>query len=126
MSLYKRIVTFQMLDALAEGYSVATTADVPKVACVAGLGPIKLAQHSGRPIYPVAVASHRRIVLDNGDRSAVNLPFSRIGMVAGEPIHVRAEADEAAAEAARQRLQDDLNGATARAYEIVDGEGPQS
>jgi len=120
------VAFIQMLDALKQGYNIATTADVPKVARVAGLGPIKLAQHSGRPIYPVAVASHRRIVLDNWDRSAVNLPFSRMGLVAGEPIAVAAEADEAAVEAARQRLQDELNRVTARAYDIADRKGPPS
>ena len=46
----------QMLDALADGYNVAMTADVPKVARVAGLGIVKLAQISRRPIYPVAIA----------------------------------------------------------------------
>ena len=60
------------------------TADVPKVARIAGLGVVKLAQHSGRPIYAVAMASSRRIELDNWDRSAINLPFSRMGLVAGD------------------------------------------
>src|ERR1700731_808975 len=41
-----------MLTALAEGYNMALTADVPKVARVAGLGLIKLGRVSGRPIYP--------------------------------------------------------------------------
>ena len=45
------------------------TADVPKVARVAGLGIVKLAQMSGRPIYPIAIATRRRIVLDNWDRT---------------------------------------------------------
>src|ERR1035438_6702956 len=40
----------EMLAALKDGYSVALTADVPKVARVAGLGVVKLAQRSGRPI----------------------------------------------------------------------------
>ena len=60
----------EMLEALQQGYNVALTADVPKVARVAGLGVVKLAQHSGRPIYAVAIASSRRIELDNWDRSA--------------------------------------------------------
>jgi lysophospholipid acyltransferase (LPLAT)-like uncharacterized protein len=113
----------EMLDALAQGYNVAMTADIPKIARVAGLGAIKLAQHSGRPIYPVAIASHRRIVLDNWDRSAINLPFSRMGLVAGEPIYVAADADDAALEATRQRLENELNRVTARAYEIADRTG---
>ena len=119
------VAFIQMLDALKEGYNVAMTADVPKVARVAGLGAIKLAQHSGRPIYPGAIASHRRIVLNSWDRSAVNLPLSRMGLVGGEPIYVAADADEAALEAARKSLEDELNRITARAYAMADRTGAQ-
>lgn len=110
----------EMLDALEHGYNVALTADVPKISRVAGLGVIKLAQYSGRPIYAVAIASSRRIELDNWDHTAVNLPFSRLGMVAGEPIYVPKDADTGALEAARQRVENELNRVTARAYAIAD------
>jgi lysophospholipid acyltransferase (LPLAT)-like uncharacterized protein len=110
----------EMLTALNEGYNVAMTADVPKIARVAGLGVVKLAQHSGRPIYAVAIASSRRIELDNWDRSAVNLPFSRMGMVAGDAVRVAPDADAAALESARQNVESELNRVTARAYEIAD------
>lgn len=113
----------EMLGALSEGYNVALTADVPKVARVAGLGVVKLAQHSGRPIYPVAIATSRRIELNNWDRSALNLPFSRLALVAGGPIRVAREADDAALEAARQQVERELNRVTARAYEIADRAG---
>lgn len=114
------VAFLHMLDALKDGYNVAMTADVPKVARIAGSGAIKLAQLSGRPIYSAAIATSRRIELDNWDRSAVNLPFSRVALVAGEPLYVAADADDDMAEAARQKLQDELNRVTARAYEIVD------
>jgi len=110
----------EMLTALNEGYNVAMTADVPKIARVAGLGVVKLAQHSGRPIYAVAVASSRRIELDNWDRSAVNLPFGRFAIVVGDPVAVASDADEAAIETARRAVEDGLNKVTARAYDIVD------
>src|SRR5208282_959496 len=43
------VAAFQsMLDSLAEGSSIALSADVPKVARRAGLGIVKLAQASGR------------------------------------------------------------------------------
>jgi lysophospholipid acyltransferase (LPLAT)-like uncharacterized protein len=116
----------EMLEALAQGYNVAMTADIPKVARVAGLGVIKLAQRSGRPIYAGAIASHRRIELNNWDRSAINLPFSRMGLVAVGPIYVPADADDATLEAVRQRLENELNRVTARAYEIADRTGSKA
>ena len=113
----------EMLEALAHGYNVALTADVPKVARVAGLGSVKLAQLSGRPIYAVAIATQHRYELDNWDRTAINLPFGRIGMVASEAMFVDRDADDAALEAARQRVENELNRLTTRAYEIADGTG---
>jgi hypothetical protein len=110
----------EMLSALEEGYNVALTADVPKIARVAGFGVVKLAQHSGKPIYPVAIATSRRVELDNWDRTAVNLPFSHIAMVAGEAIYVPKDADAAALETARHFVESELNRLTKRAYEIAD------
>jgi len=110
----------EMLQALDEGYNVAMTADVPKVSRVAGMGVVKLAQHSGRPVYAVAMASSRRIELNSWDRAAVNLPFSYMGVVGGEPIYVRRDADDASLEAARQKIEGELNRVTRRAYELAD------
>jgi lysophospholipid acyltransferase (LPLAT)-like uncharacterized protein len=110
----------EMLQALGEGYNIAMTADVPKIARVAGLGVIKLAQHSGRPIYPVAIASSRRKELKNWDRTAINLPFSRIAMVAREPIWVPADAEAAVLEQKRLEVEEELNRLTKRAYELAD------
>ena len=115
------VAAFQgMIDALANGWSVALSADVPKVSRKVGLGIIKLAQITGRPILPVAIATTHRIVLNNWDRSTINLPFGRGSGVVPEAVRVPADADDAALEAARQLLEDRLNAATKRAYEIVD------
>jgi lysophospholipid acyltransferase (LPLAT)-like uncharacterized protein len=109
-----------MLETLREGCTVALTADVPKVARIAGIGIIKLAQLSGRPILPVAVVTSRRKVLDNWDRTTINLPFSRLAMVADEPMTVPADADGGTLEGCRKSLETSLNRATARAHELVD------
>jgi lysophospholipid acyltransferase (LPLAT)-like uncharacterized protein len=113
----------EMLDALADGYSVALTADVPKISRVAGPGIVRLARDSGRPIYPVAIASSLRVEFDNWDRSTMNLPFSKLVGVVGEPIRVAAAADDQALEAARTAVEISLNRATARAYALADGNG---
>jgi lysophospholipid acyltransferase (LPLAT)-like uncharacterized protein len=111
----------EIISALEEGYNVAMTADVPKVARVAGLGIVKIAQVSGRPIYPMAIATSRRYQLDNWDRTTVNLPFGRSGGVVGEPILVPQDADDHVLEQARRMVEERLNDATRRAYELADG-----
>lgn len=111
----------EMLQALTDGYSVALTADVPKVSRVCGQGIIRLARDSGRAIYPIAIASSRRFEIDNWDRSTINLPFSRLVGVAGDPIRVASNSDDNALESARLALEVALNAATARAYALADG-----
>jgi lysophospholipid acyltransferase (LPLAT)-like uncharacterized protein len=109
-----------MLATLRDGCNMALTADVPKISRVAGLGIIKLARESGRPIYPVAIATSRRLEFESWDNAAINLPFSRGAIVVGEPIRVAADADAATLEATRAALQATLNAATERAYAIAD------
>lgn len=113
----------EMLQALEDGYSVALTADVPKVARVAGAGIVRLARDSGRPIYPVALASSRRYEIDNWDRSVISFPFGKLVGVVGEPIRVPQTTDDQALENARLAVEASLNAATARAYAIADGHG---
>jgi lysophospholipid acyltransferase (LPLAT)-like uncharacterized protein len=114
----------QMLDALQEGYNVAMTADVPKVARVAGLGVVKLGQYSQRPIYAAAIASSRRKELDSWDRTAINLPFGRVAIVGSDPIYVPEDADADTLESVRRTVEDELNRVTKRAYEIADQTSP--
>ena len=96
---------YQMVEALQEGYTVALTADVPKIPRRASPGLVKLASLSGRPIYPIALATSRRFVLGNWDRTTINLPFGRLGVALGEPVRVPAQVDDAAlgARATRDR-----------------------
>ncbi|WP_229266452.1 lysophospholipid acyltransferase family protein [Leptospira sp. severe_002] len=111
----------EMLRALEDGYNLAVTADVPKVSRVAGLGIVKLAQLSGRPIYPMAIATRRRHVLRNWDRSTINLPFSHGGRVVGDPIRVPRDADDVQLEAIRVQIEQAMNAVTQRAYDLAEG-----
>lgn len=110
----------QLLATLQGGDSVALTADVPKIARRAGRGIVMLARESGRPIFPVALATSRRYVLSNWDRTTINLPFSRGAAVCGVPVRVPPDAADDTLERHRQEVEDNLNAATARAYAIVD------
>jgi lysophospholipid acyltransferase (LPLAT)-like uncharacterized protein len=112
-----------MLATLADGENVALTADVPKISRRVGLGIVKLAQQSGRPIVPVAIATSRRWQSKSWDKAAINLPFSRAAAVAADSIRVPADADREEQERFRVELEAALNACTARAYEIVDTPG---
>lgn len=112
-----------MRDALNEGWNMVVTADVPKVARVAGRGIVMLARSTGRPIYPVGIATNRRFFLRTWDESVVNLPFSRGVIVLGEPIRVPADADDPVLETCRLEVERSLNAATDRAYALADARG---
>jgi 3-deoxy-D-manno-octulosonic-acid transferase len=110
----------EAIHALENGYSVPMTSDVPPgPARKAGMGIVKLAQLSGRPILPVAAASSRYYCMDTWSRMTINLPFSRIGIAVGEPIRVAADADTREMETARKAVEDSLNRLTSEAYAIV-------
>ena len=109
-----------MLRVLRKGENVVMTADVPKVARVAGLGIVTLAKYSGCPIIPVAMATSHFRRLSNWDRTCINLPFGRLTAIRGEPIFVAHDAEDAALEAARRAVEDGLNAATERAYALDD------
>ena len=109
----------EMVRALADGYNVALTADVPKRSRVAGLGIIMLARESGRPIMPFAMATSRFIRLNNWDHTTINLPFGRGALVGIEEIFVPADADSETMEKLRAKLEANLNEATRRAYAQV-------
>ena len=113
-----------LLRALEGGASVAMTADVAKVARVAGLGIVMLARLSGRPILPIAVVAKRRIDFKSWDRASIGLPFNRCAIVIGDPIRVAPDADDAAMEAARRAVEEGLDAVHARAYAMVGSRDP--
>lgn len=112
----------QMMTALEQGVTVAQTADVPggePRRC--GLGIVKLAQHSGRPIAPVASASSRSIAFRTRDGMRMPLPFGRAAFVVAVPVYVPRDADRAALEAARDEVDAALNRIQERADELARG-----
>ena len=108
-----------MMRELAAGGNVVVTADVPKISRVAGLGIVTLAKYSQCPIVPVAMATSRVHRLSNWDRTCINLPFGRMGVVRGEEIRVPRDADDVALEAARLQVETALNAVTERAYALA-------
>ena len=110
----------EALRALAGGATVAMTADIPPgPARVSGTGIVTLARMSGRPIVAVAAASSRFKAFDTWSRMTLNLPYSKLALVLGDPIFVARDADADALEEARSSVERELNRVTARAYEIT-------
>jgi len=114
----------EMLRTLREGCSVTVTADVPKVARVAGDGLIALAKASGRPILPYTVVTSRRFDFSSWDRASLGKPFGRGAMVMGETVRVARDATDEETERARLMLQSELDRIHRRAYALVGGEDP--
>ncbi len=111
----------QMVRMLEAGASIGMTADVPKIAEKAGRGVIALAQASGRPIYPLALMTSRGHIFEKSwDRACLPLPFGRLALVAGEPLHIPPDADENELETARRTLEERLKRATERACHLSD------
>ena len=105
---------------LRENFSIAMTADIPPgPARKCGLGIVMIGSRSGRPIVPFAVATSRYLAANSWDRMTINLPFSRLGIVMGDPIQVPREAGVRELESYRQRVEEALNETTAKAYALA-------
>jgi 3-deoxy-D-manno-octulosonic-acid transferase len=110
------------LRLLKGGSTFSMTADVPPgPARHAGDGIVTLARLSGRPIMPLAVASSRFLTFNSWSRMTVNLPWSKLVSVIGEPIFVPAETEGEHARY-RQQVEDALNQVTERAYALCGGD----
>jgi 3-deoxy-D-manno-octulosonic-acid transferase len=108
------------LKGIRSNITVAMTTDIPPgPARIAGMGIVTLARMSGRPVVPLAIATGRFVTLPTWSRFTIFLPFSKLAMVAGDPIHVPRDADEDAMEAYRQKVETAMNEVTARAYELA-------
>jgi 3-deoxy-D-manno-octulosonic-acid transferase len=109
-----------LIASLREGFSIALTGDIPPgPARKCGLGIVMISSRSGRPIVPFAVATSRYRSVNSWSRMTINLPFSRLGIAMGDPIHVPQDAGPAVLETYRQRVEAALNEITAKAYRLA-------
>jgi 3-deoxy-D-manno-octulosonic-acid transferase len=115
----------ESLRALASGATVAMTADVPPgPARRAGEGIATLASLSGRPVVPFAIATKRFVVLPSWSAFTVNLPFSTLAIVIGDPVRVPQTNDAEAIEAGRIAIERALAAVTMRAYALAGARDP--
>ena len=115
----------ESLRALEAGATVAMTADVPPgPARRAGEGIATLAAMSGRPVVPFAIATSRFLALPTWSAFTINLPFSTLAIVIGDPVRVPNGRDAAAIENGRSAIEAALAEVTARAYALAGATDP--
>lgn len=112
---FRRLVT-----AHRRGFDLAVVPDGPRGPCCnAQKGVAYLARATGAPIVPVSYAADRAWRLRSWDRMVVPKPFARVTIVAGAAFAVPADADEVRIEAARARVEAELNALTVEAERQV-------
>jgi 3-deoxy-D-manno-octulosonic-acid transferase len=115
----------ESLRALTSGATVAMTADVPPgPARRAGVGIATLAAKSGRPVVPFAIATSHFLALPTWSAFTINLPFSTLAIVIGDPVRVPETEDAGQLEAGRAAIERALAEVTARAYALAGATDP--
>ena len=115
----------ESLRALSSGATVAMTADVPPgPARRAGEGIATLATLSGRPVVPFAIATRRFFALPTWSRFTINLPFSTLVIVIGDPVRVATRNNVESIEIGRLAIEQALAEVTARAYALAGAVDP--
>ena len=77
---------------------------------------LAVARASGHPVYPLGLAARPCLrVRSSWETVIVPLPFSRVAVVVGAPLHVPADASKQELERLRLELEASLHGATREA-----------
>jgi lysophospholipid acyltransferase (LPLAT)-like uncharacterized protein len=112
----------RMSRELAAGHAVGFTVDGPRgPARVSQPGAVWLAKASGHPVLPFHCEADRSWTMNSWDRTQIPRPFATVAISIGPPFYVPREADDAAIEQARQRLDGALFAAEQRTREMLAG-----
>ena len=111
----------EALRILKNGGGICITPDGPRgPAEIAQNGPVIMAQRTGAPILPYAIVSSPRKRLKTWDGFRIPYPFSRGALVFGDAVIPDPGDDR---ETLRQKLEDNLNAALARAEALTQKKG---
>lgn len=106
----------EILEAIEGGGCIVVTPDGPRGPRQrVQPGPFRLARLSGAPILPCTFAVAHRKQFDSWDRFVFPLPFGRGRIVWGTPERIAADASDADVEAARLRVEAEMNALMAEA-----------
>lgn len=99
---------------------VAFTLDGPRgPAEVAQPGAVWLAKATGNPLLPFHTEAASSWTLNSWDRTQIPKPFTTVAMAIGEPLYVPRDANEAALDAWRQRLEQAIAACRTRCAELL-------
>ena len=99
---------------------VAFTLDGPRgPAEVAQPGAVWLSKATGNPLLPFHCDAASSWQLKSWDRTQIPKPFTTVAMAIAEPLHVPRDADEAALESWRARLQESLAACRRQCAELL-------
>lgn len=100
--------------------AVAFTLDGPRgPSQVAQLGAVWLSKATGNPLMPFHAEAASSWRLNSWDRTQIPKPFTTVAMAIAEPLYVPRDADDAALEHWRVKLQDSLAECRERALESL-------
>lgn len=115
-----RKALLQLKRDMAKGRPAGFTVDGPRgPARVAQPGAVWLAKITGNPVLPFHLEASRYWTMGSWDRTQIPKPFAMVGIAMGAPIHVAADADDAAIESARRQLEAELQRLETSALALV-------
>lgn len=110
----------EMKREMAAGHPAAFTLDGPGgPAGVAQPGALWLAKATGNPVLPFHLEASRYWTVKSWDRTQIPKPLATVSLAIGEPLFVSADADDAAVEEARIRLEERLRTLEGRARAML-------
>ena len=99
---------------------VAFTLDGPRGPSeVAQIGAVWLAKATGNPLVPFHTEATSSWTLKSWDRTQIPKPFTTVAMAIAPPLYVPRDADDAALEEWRQKLQQSLADCRQRSLELL-------
>jgi lysophospholipid acyltransferase (LPLAT)-like uncharacterized protein len=105
---------------MEEGHAVGITVDGPRgPALVAQPGAVWLAKVTGNPIVPFHIEASSFWTARSWDAAQIPRPFSRIGIVLGQPFFVPAEASDTELDGYRRELEERLTSLQPRARALA-------
>jgi lysophospholipid acyltransferase (LPLAT)-like uncharacterized protein len=115
-----RKALLQLTRELASGRPAGFTVDGPRgPARVAQPGAVWLAKATGNPVLPFHLEANRHWTTASWDRTQIPKPFATVSIAMGEPFDVAADADDAAIENSRLKLEAELKALEARARALL-------